>query len=71
VIFLIFRNNLNGLWDFYHGTYYQGRCWLTEGTPKRASLKKAKVPMWGAFLPWPGIAGDFGVLEENVRKVGG
>jgi len=25
----------------------------------------------GAFLPWPGIAGDFGVLEENVRKVGG
>jgi hypothetical protein len=19
-IFLIFRNNLNGLWDFYHGT---------------------------------------------------
>jgi hypothetical protein len=25
----------------------------------------------GAFLPWPGIAGDFGVLEENVRKVVG
>ncbi len=42
-----------------------------EGVPKRASHKKMKVTNVGAFLLWPGIAGDFGVLEENVRKVGG